>query len=114
MLRDVLDRAPFTGAAIRAALGPEEEILSRSRDIPVHLRRLRDRGAFGALVQLFVLNVPVTIAAAREALMPLTLEALERMLVLHVDGDLVRPRVRLVPHDELIIASDLRLTAGEA
>ncbi|TMB94291.1 MAG: hypothetical protein E6J38_08445, partial [Chloroflexi bacterium] len=53
-LREVLDRAPFTGEAIRAALGTEDEVLSRSRDIPVHLRRLRDRGTFGALVQLFV------------------------------------------------------------
>src|SRR6266542_4493249 len=61
-LRDVLDRQPFTGEAIREALGTEEEVLSRSRDIPVHLRRLRTRGTFGALVQLFVLNVPVPTA----------------------------------------------------
>ena len=112
-LRDLLDRAPFTGEAIRAALGTEEDILSRSRDIPVHVRRLRDRGAFGTLVQLFVLNLTVNASAAREALAPLTLDALERMNVLEVEGDRVRPLVRLVPHDDLIIASDLRLVAGQ-
>ena len=92
-LRDVLDRAPFTGEAIRAALGTEEDILSSSRDIPVHIRRLRDRGAFGALVQLFVLNVPVSSRAASDALAPLTLDTLERMAVLHVDGDVVTVNV---------------------
>ena len=66
------------------------------------------------LVQLFVLNVPVDVAAARDALAPLTLDALARMAVLRVDGDVVRPLVRLVPHDDLVIASDLRLVAGEA
>ena len=112
-LREVLDRAPFTGDAIRAALGTEDEVLSRSRDIPVHLRRLRDRGAFGALVQLFVLNVPVPIDLMREALAPLALETAERMGIVAREGKVVRPLVRLVPHDELIIASDLRLVAGQ-
>ena len=112
-LREVLDRAPFTGEAIRAALGTEDEVLSRSRDIPVHLRRLRDRGTFGALVQLFVLNVPVPTDLMREALAPLALEAAEQMGIVRRDGNVVRPLVRLVPHDELIVASDLRLVAGQ-
>ncbi len=112
-LRDALDRAPFTAEAIRAALGTEEEILSRSRDIPVHERRLRTRGAFGALVQVFVLNVPASAALVMEALAPLTLEAAGRMGLIRVDGDLVHPLVRLVPHDDLIIASDLRLQPGQ-
>ena len=112
-LRDVLDRAPFTGEAIRAALGTEEDILSRSRDIPVHIRRLRSRGAFGALVQLFVLNVAVATDLAESALAPVTLDAAERMGLLRRDGNVVQPLMRLVPHDELIIASDLRLVAGQ-
>jgi methylase of polypeptide subunit release factors len=112
-LRDTLDRAPFTGEAIREALGTEDEVLSRTRDIPVHMRRLRERGSFGALVQLFVLNVPVPIDLIREAIAPLTLEAAERMGILRRDGAAVRPLVRLVPHDHLIIASDLRLVPGQ-
>jgi methylase of polypeptide subunit release factors len=112
-LREVLDRAPFTGAAIRDALGTEDEVLSRTRDIPVHIRRLRDRGAFGALVQLFILNIPVAAERMSEAVAPLTLDACERMGILRRDGDVVRPLVRLVPHDELIIASDLRLVPGQ-
>lgn len=112
-LREALDRAPFTADAIRAALGTEEEILSRSRDIPVHVRRLRTRGAFGALVQLFVLNLPTSTELVAEGLAPLGLDAAARMGILRVDGALVHPLVRLVPHDDLIIASDLRLQAGQ-
>lgn len=112
-LREALDRAPFTGEAIRAALGTEEDILSRARDIPVHERRLRTRGAFGALVQLFVLNLPTRVDLVREGLAPLGLDAAARMGILRVAGDRVHPLVRLVPHDDLIIASDLRLVAGQ-
>lgn len=113
-LRDALDRAPFTAEAIRAALGTEEDILSRSRDIPVHLRRLRNKGGFGALVQLFVLNVATPAAFIRDALAPLTLDAAARMGLLRVEGDAARPLLRLVPHDDLIVASDLRLVPGQA
>lgn len=113
-LRDALDRAPFTGDAIRAALGTGEDILSRARDLPVHERRLRARGAFGGLVQLFVLNLPTPRPLIAEALAPLTLDAATRIGILRVDGDLVHPLVRLVPHDDLVIASDLRLQPGEA
>ena len=112
-LRDLLDRAPFTAASIREALGTEEDVLSRSRDIPVHVRRLRTRGTFGALVQLFVLNEPTPVDLVREALAPLGLDAAQRMGLLRVAGDSAHALMRLVPHDELIIASDLRLVAGE-
>jgi methylase of polypeptide subunit release factors len=112
-LRDVLDRQPFTGDAIRDALGTEEDFLSRSRDIPVHLRRLRTRGTFGVLVQLFVLNEPAPVGLVREALAPLDLERAARMGLIRVEGDLVHPLLRLVPHDDLVIASDPRLVAGQ-
>jgi methylase of polypeptide subunit release factors len=105
-LRAALDRGPFTGDAIRDALGSEEDMLSRSRDIPVHLRRLRTKGTFGALVQLFVLNEPTSVA-------PLELESAARMGLLRVEGDQVHALLRLVPHDDLIIASDSRLVAGQ-
>ena len=113
VLRDVLDRAPFTGQAIRDALGTADDILSRYRDIPVHERRLRERGTFGTLVCLFVLNLAVSEAAAREALTPLSIDLAVRLgLVRQSDGQ-VRSLVRLVPHDDLVIASDLRLEPGQ-
>jgi len=112
-LREVLERAPFSGEAIRDALGTADDVLSRHQDIPVHERRLRNKGAFGSLVRLFVLNEPVRVDEARAALAPLPLDAAVDMRIAHRDGDLVRPTVRLVPHDDLVIASDLRLEPGE-
>jgi methylase of polypeptide subunit release factors len=112
-LRGLLDRAQFDGDTIRKMLGSEDEILSRSRDIPVHLRRLRDRGVLGTLVELFVLNVMAPVDRARAALAPLGLEASIAMGIVRLEDDVVRPLVRLVPHDHLIIASDLRLMAGQ-
>ncbi len=112
-LRDALDRAPYTAEAIRAALGTEEDIMSRVRDIPVHVRRLRDKGAFGALVRLFLLNVPTDAAQVAQALAPLTLEAATTMGLLSVAHDTATAMVRLVPHDDLVIASDRRLSPGD-
>jgi len=112
-LRDVLDRARFSGEAIREALGTEGEILSSPRDIPVQLRRLSAGGTFGALVQLFVLSEPTALALTREALAPFELDAAARMGLLRVEGDRVHPLIKLVPHDDLVIASDLRLVPGQ-
>ena len=114
VLREVLDRAPYTAEAIRAALGTEEDIMSRVRDIPVHVRRLRDRGAFGALLRLFLLNVPTNADEIASALAPLTLDAAARMGLLSVADGLATARVRLVPHDDLVITSDPRLQPGES
>jgi methylase of polypeptide subunit release factors len=111
--REVLDRAPFSAEAIREALGTGDEVFSRHRDIPVHERRLRSRGSFGTLIRIFVLNLPVPEADAREALAPLPLEAAERMGVVRRADGTVRPLARLVPHDDLVIASDLRLQPGQ-
>src|SRR5260221_12245608 len=98
---------------IREVLGTEGEILSGPRDLPVQLRRLRTGGTQGALVQLFVLNEPTDTALTREALAPLGLEAAAHMGLLRVEGDRVRPSMKLVPHDDLIIGSDLRLRPGQ-
>ena len=112
-LRAVLDRYPFTGENIRAALGTDGEILSRPRELPVQLRRLKAKGAFGALVQCLVLNEPTHVALMREALAPVTLETCSAMRLLRVEGDRVIAIAKLVPHDELIIASDLRILPGQ-
>jgi methylase of polypeptide subunit release factors len=112
-LRAVLDRYPFTGDNIRAALGTDGEILSRPRELPVQLRRLKAKGAFGALVQCLVLNEPTDAELMREALAPVTLETCAAMRLLRVDGDRVISLVKLVPHDEYIIASDLRILPGQ-
>jgi methylase of polypeptide subunit release factors len=111
-LRDVLRAAGFDGAGVRAALGTSSEILTGSYEIPIRERRLAGQEPIGTLIKLFVLEQPVAADAARAALAPLSLEQLAGLGLLEENGGEVQRQVRLVPHDEIVIASDRRLGAG--
>ena len=108
---DALVAAGFGAERIAEALGAENEVISRSAEIPVQLRRLEGRGGLAALVRLFVLNVDV--AATDVAVEPLTLADLVKLHVVRVESDVVHPLVRIVPHDEVLITSDVRFHPGE-
>jgi len=111
-LGEVLRAAGFTGEGVRDTLGVTGHLVSRTIDIPLHVRRAREHGRKGTLVRLLVLDVAAPTDAAREAFAPLALDRLEGMGVLRRDGGQVIPLVRIVPHDEVLVASDRRLTAG--
>ena len=112
-LHDVLIAATYTAQKIGDALGSGDEIVSRAADIPVHLRQLQTHGPFGALVRLFILDLDVPVAELAPAIAPLTVDDLARIRVAERRDGLMRPLVRIVPHDQLLIGSDVRLRAGE-
>jgi len=112
-LRGVLLAAGYTGEAVRAALDMTGELLARRADTPVHVRRLADLEPLGTIVRLFVLDAPVTAADARKAFAPLPVERLEALGLVASAGGEVTPLVRIVPHDDVLIASDQRWQAGE-
>ena len=108
-LRTVLSAAGYTAPAIQARIGTEQELLARPADFPAHLKRLEgDDSALATLIRLFVLLASAAENVADRALAPLGATGLERLgLVSRVqDGRLVAA-MRLIPHDELVIASDL-------
>jgi methylase of polypeptide subunit release factors len=113
-LRDMLASVTFTGEKIGEALGSGDEIVSRSSGIPVQVRQLARHGPFGALVRLFILDLDVPIAELAPAITPLTTDDLVLLRLIERHGDVARPLVRIVPHDHLLITSDVRLRAGEA
>ena len=80
---------------------------------PTHERRLEGVEPLGTLVKLLVLDAPARVDEARRAFAPLTLERLEELGILEVEGGIVRASIRIVPHDEILIASDRRLHTGE-
>ena len=105
-LRAALDAAGFSSAAVRSALGAGAELLSQSFDIAVHNRRLGEApDAHAALLRLLVLDLPVEAAAVDRALGG-SAELLVRLGVASEDGDVLRAAARIVPHDDLLIASD--------
>src|SRR4051812_9060946 len=104
-LREVLAAAGLNGEGVRTALGITGELLARAPDVAVRERRLREAGPLGTLIKLFVLQLPVTAQAATDALSPLSPAHLERLGLAEVNGGEVRPQVRIVPHDEILIAS---------
>ena len=75
------------------------------RDLVVHERRLGG-DAFARLVKLFLLGLPLETSAAEDALRRVDLDRLERAGWLQRDTDGVRATVKLVPHGDLLIASD--------
>jgi methylase of polypeptide subunit release factors len=110
----MLTSVTFTGEKIGEALGSGDEIVSRSSGIPVQVRQLAQHGPFGALVRLFILDLDVPIAELAPAITPLTTDDLVLLRLVERHGDVARPLVRIVPHDHLLITSDVRLRAGEA
>jgi len=113
-LRDMLVAVSFTGERIGEALGSGDEIVSRASGIPVQIRQLAQHGEFGALVKVLILDLDVPISELAPAIAPLTIDDLELLHVVERQGELARPLVRIVPHDHLLITSDVRLRAGEA
>lgn len=112
-MRDVLASAPFTAEKIGEALGTGDEVVSLASSIPVQVRQLEEHGPFGALVRLLLLNLDVPVGQLAPALVPLTIADLVRLRVVEIRDGVARPLVRIMPHDELLITSDVRLRAGE-
>jgi methylase of polypeptide subunit release factors len=105
-LREVLRAAGFDGEGMRAALGSGGELLTT--DAPVHTRRLEGVAPLGTLADLLLLELPVGPDAARRAFAPLALERLDGLGLIEIRANEVCGRVRVVPHDDLLIASDRR------
>jgi hypothetical protein len=71
-LRRVLAAAGYTGPAIQARTGTEEQLLARPTDFPAHLKRLEgDDSALATLIRLFVLLASADEDAVDGALTPL-------------------------------------------
>jgi hypothetical protein len=112
-LREMLAAAQFTAEKIGDALGTGDEIVSRASEIPVQLRQLERHATLGALVRLFILDLDVPVDQLAPAMAPLTVDDLVQLGIAERRDIMARPLVRIVPHDHLLITSDIRLRSGE-
>jgi hypothetical protein len=98
--------ADFTVERLESVL-QTHELSSRPVDTLAHLRRLTGDDPFSTLTAHFVLGAPVRASAMEAALAPIELDRFLRLRLSRRDGDDLRPLVRLVPHGDYYIASDL-------
>jgi Methyltransferase small domain len=105
-LRRALERADFTVERIEATLGVGEFSASPG-EAAVHRRRLTDDDPFAAMARLFVLGDELDASRVETALRPLALDRLAALGLVSREGDRVCATVRLLPHGDYYLASDL-------
>jgi len=104
-LRRALAGAGYTTEAIEDRLGGGR-LASSPADIALHLRRLSDGDPFSALARLFLLGLPLSESEAESVLGGERLRSLRAAGWLEGDRA-VQASIKLVPHGDLLVASDL-------
>jgi methylase of polypeptide subunit release factors len=113
-LREVLRAAGFNGETVRGTLRTGRDLLARAADVPLQERRLEGVEPLGTLIKLLVFEAPVSVDSAERAFAPLGLDRVEQLGIVERGDEVVRSRVRIVPHDDVLIASDRRATGADA
>src|SRR5258708_7953463 len=108
---EVLPRADFTVPAVAGLLGGDSVTELKSRS-PRLLYATRSGRPLDTLVRLFVAGVPVDLEQARATLQPALVSALSKAGVLRVTSSAAVPLVSILPHDDLVLASDQPFRSG--
>jgi hypothetical protein len=104
-LRARLADAGYTTERVEETLGAGR-ISFAPADLAVHERRLPARDPFSLLVKLFLLGLPLAEADAEDSLAPVEVRAMVDAGWLERGPDGLRATRKLVPHGDLLIASD--------
>jgi hypothetical protein len=105
-LARLLRGAGYEAPRIQERLATGDELLARSPELPSYLRRLGDADELAVLLRLFLLGVPVMRERLEELVGAELLARLAEAALLVEEASLVHGAARIVPHDELLIASD--------
>jgi SAM-dependent methyltransferase len=103
--------AGYEASSIQERLATGDQLLARSPELPSYLRRLGDADELAVLLRLFLLGVPVPRARFDDLVGAELRASLASAGLLVSDGEAVHGAARIVPHDELLIASDHAATA---
>jgi hypothetical protein len=106
-LRGVLDSIGYTDSGILEALGVKDFPSIQGTDVPLLLRRTNKGTPLDTLIHLFLIEVPCDVEAVQEAIRPMKLETWMEAGIVHVEGKLVAPAIKLLPYKNLVLAFDL-------
>ena len=112
-LHSALESADYTVERIEDALGTGQ-LSAVPGESAIHRRRLVGDDSFSVLARLFVLGDPVDAPLVAAALEPSSLESLAAIGLLWQDDEGVRATVRLLPHGDYYLASDLAVMEESA
>lgn len=104
--RQVLLDAGYSDAAILRTIGSIGGSPIQGDDIPLLLHRTRGDTPLETLVRLFLIEVPVSLEAARAAARPMAIETWEEAGLIRIGKDFVIGSVKLLPFQNLFIAFD--------
>lgn len=106
--RDVFFKAEYTESGLAKRLGRKRILTVGAVDRPPWLRLTRDLSPLDVLIRLFLMGEVVTLEAFERAVAPMSLDLWidAGLLVPENGGDSVAPRVKMLPMDGLILASD--------
>src|SRR4051812_7653219 len=102
LLRDV----GYDAERIQERLATGDQLLARSPELPAYLRRLGDADELALLLRLFLLGVTVVRERFDERVGDRLRDRLADACLLVDEAGEVHGAARIVPHDELLIASD--------
>ena len=104
-MRERLAEAGYTTKRLEETLGAGR-ISFGAAELAVHERRLAPGEPFSALVRLFLLGLPLSASEAGAAVAPVEVATLVESGWLEPCDEAVRATLKLVPHGDLLIASD--------
>ena len=114
-LRTVLDAANYTSPGVLEVLNVKEFPSIRERDVPLLLRLTSGGTPIETLIRLFLIEVPVDIAALQKAIQPMEIGTWIEAGLVRIEKGSVLAEVKLLPFQNLLVAFDLdrRLTSGK-
>jgi hypothetical protein len=106
-LRSILGAAGYTDAGILGVLRTKDFPSIRDRDIPLLLRCTNRGTPLDTLIRLFLIEVPVDVAAVGKAIQPMELETWANAGLVRIDGGFVVAGIKVLPFQDLLLAFDL-------
>lgn len=109
--REAFRRAEFTVPSITALLGNGSVTELKARS-PRLLHATRSGSPLDTLIRLFVAGVGAPLEQADAALSPLASAQLASLGLVRITGEQVIPLISILPHDDLLVASDQPFRSG--